>query len=277
MKKLLLLATLLTASAFSGFTAQAKTEDLSLMTFNLRGKETDEPGDFSWASRKKGCLKAIDKFGPDVICLQEAYGYHKADLMKEFKKYTLVDRSSKPGTVEPEITNNENPIMFRADKFELLDYGSFLLNDVRNITWVKLRYKKSGVIFFCFNTQFDENDADLRKSSEIMADKVKEIAGDDAVVFIGGDFKMSASDRAMAPLVSYVKDANFSLKHPDTRASFNGLGKPGDAPLWPDHILCRNAQVESYEVVDSKKYGPKYISDHYPIYAEFEIPIPKGK
>ena len=67
------------------------------------------------------------------------------------------------------------------------------------------------------------------------------------------------------------------MKHPDTRASFNGLGKPGDAPLWPDHILCRNASVESYEVLDSKKYGPKYISDHYPVYAEFEIPIPKGK
>ena len=277
MRKLLLFTALLAAPLFSGVTALAKTEDLSLMTFNIRGKETDEPGDFSWASRKKGCLKAIDKYGPDVIFLQEAFSYHKADLIKEFKKYTLVDRSSKPGTVEPEIKNNENPIMFRADKFELLDYGSFLLNEVRNCTWVKLRYKKSGLIFFCFNTQFDDEEDELRMSSELMADKVKEIAGDDAVVFAAGDFKMSASDRAIAPLVSYVKDANFSLKKPDTRATFNGLGKPSDAPLWPDHILCRNAKVETYEVVDSKKYGPKYISDHYPVYAEFEITVPKGK
>ena len=62
---------------FSGATAQAKSEDLSVMSFNLRGKETDEAGDFSWASRKKGCLKAIKKFDPDVLFLQEAYGYHK--------------------------------------------------------------------------------------------------------------------------------------------------------------------------------------------------------
>ena len=274
----------------SGFTARAKTEDLSLMTFNLHGKEVDESGDFSWASRRKGCLKAISKYDPDVIFLQEAYSYHKADMMKEFKKHMLVDRSSKPGVVDQEVLNNENPIMFRADKFELLDYGSFWLNEnqvegtpgwdsskERNVIWVKLRYKKSGVIFFCFNTQFDIADKAGKKSSELVADKIKEIAGDDAVVFLGGDFCMSASDKSIAPLTAYVKDANFSLKRPDTRASFNGFGKPGNNPRWPDHIFFRNAEPETYEVVDSRKFGPKYISDHYPIFTEFEITIPKGK
>ena len=98
----------------SGTSALAKSEDLSLMSFNLHGKETDESGDFSWASRKKGCLKAIKKFEPDILCLQEAYSYHKADLMKELNKYMLVDRSVKPGQVDPEVKNNENPIMFRG-------------------------------------------------------------------------------------------------------------------------------------------------------------------
>ena len=210
----------------------------------------------STSALAKGCLKAIKKFEPDILCLQEAYSYHKADLMKELNKYMLVDRSVKPGQVDPEVKNNENPIMFRGDKFELLDYGSFWLNEgqapdtpgwdaaqPRNATWVKLRYKKSGVIFFCFNTRFDDGENAGKKSSELMADKVKEIAGDDA----------------------------------QTMATFNGFGKPGNAPLWPDHIHSRNAKVESYEVVDAKKYGPKFISDHNPVYAEFEIRIPKGK
>jgi len=261
-----------------------------VMSFNIHGQEKDEAGDFSWAARKKGCLKAIKKFDPDILCVQEAYGYHKADLMKELKKHMLVDRSSKPGKVDPEISFNENPIMFRADRFELLDYGYFWLNEkqeadapgwdatkVKNTTWVKLRYKKSGVIFFCFNTQFSVGDTAGKRSATLMVDKIKEIAGDDAVVFVGGDFKVSTSDRILAPLATFAKDANYALKKPDSRASYNGYGKPGDALRWPDHILFRNAKAESYEVVDSKKFGPKYISDHYPVFAEFEIPIPKGK
>ena len=290
MRKLVLYLAFVVALVFSGATARAKSEDLSVMSFNIHGLEKDEAGDFSWEARKKGCLKAIKKYDPDVLFLQQAYAYHKADLMKEFKKYILVDRSAKPGIVDQDIRFNENPIMFRADKLELLDYGSFWLNEkqeedtpgwdaknVRNATWVKLRYKKSGVIFFCFNTQFSVGEAAGKGSALLMVDKVKEIAGDDAVVFVGGDLKLSTSDRILSPLVSYAKDANYSLKHPDSRASYNGFGKPGDALRWPDHILFRNAQPEEYEVVDSKKYGPKYISDHYPVYAEFEITIPKGK
>ncbi|MBQ6253650.1 MAG: endonuclease/exonuclease/phosphatase family protein [Bacteroidales bacterium] len=289
MRRILVFTALAAALAFSG-TARAKTESLKILTFNIHGQEKDEAGDFSWQARKKGCLKAIKKYYPDVLFLQEAYAYHKADLAKELKKHTLVDRSSKPGIVDQDIPFNENPIMFRADLFELLDYGSFWLNEkqdentpgwdagkVRNTTWVKLRYKKSGVIFFCFNTQFDEAETAGKNSAVLMADKIKEIAGDDAVVFAGGDFKMSASDRILVPLVSYAKDANFSLKKPDTRASFNGFGKPGNSPLWPDHIMFRNAKVTAYEVVDSKKFGPRYISDHYPVFTEFEIRVPKGK
>lgn len=287
MRKLLLFIVSAAALVFSGATAQAKSEDLSIMSFNIHGQEKDEAGDFSWEARKKGCLKAIKKFDPDVLFLQEAYGYHKADIMKELKKHMLVDRSSKPGQVDQDIPFNENPIMFRADKFELLDYGSFWLNEkqeadtpgwdatsVHNTNWVKLRYKKSGVIFFCFNTRFSGEEAAGKGSGVLMVDKIKEIAGDDAVVFVGGDFQMSSSDRILTPLASYAKDANFTLKKPDTKATYNGYGNPGSAVRWPDHILVRNAKVEEYEVVDGK-YGPKFISDHYPIYAEFEIPVPK--
>ena len=277
------------ALVFSGATAKAKTEDLSVMSFNIHGQEKDEAGDFSWEARKKGCMKAIRKYDPDVLFLQEAYAYHKADLMKELKKHMLVDRSSKPGQVDQDIRFNENPIMFRADKFELLDYGSFWLNEkqeadspgwdaskARNTTWIKLRYKKSGVIFFCFNTQFSGGELADKGSAALMVDKIKEIAGDDAVVFVGGDFKMASSDRIMSPLSNYAKDSNYELKKPDTKASYNGFGKPGDAQRWPDHILFRNAKVEEYEVADGK-FGARFISDHYPVYAEFGIPVPKGK
>lgn len=283
-----LLSIILLAAAI--LPASARSERLSVMTFNVSGQAVDEGGDHSWEARKKACMKAIKKYDPDVIFLQDAYSYHKAYLMKEFPKHTLVDRSAKPGQVDQEIKNNENPVMFRADRFELLDYGSFWLNEdqeedapgwdassARNVTWMKLRYKKSGLMFFCFNTRFDEGgEASFRRGGELIVDKVKEIAGDDAVVFLGGDFCLSSSDRLLSTMTAYLKDANHLMKSPDTRASFNGYGKPGDKMPWPDHIFCRKAKPVTYEVVDSRKFGTRYISLHYPIYAEFDIAIPKG-
>ena len=43
------------------------------MSFNIRGMEKDEAGDFSWEARKKGCLKAIKKYDPDIIFLDPPY------------------------------------------------------------------------------------------------------------------------------------------------------------------------------------------------------------
>ena len=106
MRKLFLSVVSVVALVLSSASAVAKSEDLSLMTFNIHGQEKDEAGDFSWEARKKGCLKAIKKVDPDVLFLQEAYAYHKADLMKELKKHILVDRSSKPGQVDQEIPFN---------------------------------------------------------------------------------------------------------------------------------------------------------------------------
>ena len=59
MRRLLLFIVSVAALVFSGATAGAKSEDLSIMSFNIHGLEKDEAGDFSWEARKKGCLKAI--------------------------------------------------------------------------------------------------------------------------------------------------------------------------------------------------------------------------
>ena len=53
MRKLLLFIAAVAALVLSSAAAQAKSEDLSVMSFNIRGMEKDEAGDFSWEARKK--------------------------------------------------------------------------------------------------------------------------------------------------------------------------------------------------------------------------------
>ena len=284
-------AALCAAMAMAAISVQAKDEGLRIMSFNIRIQTASDTGDYSWEGRKAACIKALKKHHPDVFGLQEALSYHKAYLMKELPSYQMVDRSSKPGTLDQELQNNCNPIFFRTDRFELLDYGSFWLNAdqapdepgwdgeyARNVTWVKLECRKSGLIFFCFNTHFDHAGALARlQSSELVVSKIKEIAGDNAVVFLTGDFNMPVSDKAMVPLKSYLQHSNQAVKKPDPKATYNGFGQKGGKPLRLDHIFFRNATVRSFFVIDGRKYGVEYISDHYPVCSDFFVPVPKGK
>ncbi len=282
---LALIAVMMTAISTG---ASAKTDDIRVMSFNIRVQLKPDTGDLTWENRKAGCLKAIKKHKPDLIGFQEANFGPKEYLLKGLPKYQIVDRSEKPGTPDPNLASNQNPIFFRADKFELLDYGSFWLNEdqtprkkgwdaqnVRHANWVKLRVRKSGQIIYFFNTHFDHIGKVARyQSSVLMRDMIKKIAGDKSVVFLTADFNMPCGNQNLKPLQDYLEVTELAVKKADKAPTFNGFGKEGGDGLWLDHIFFRNAKAENFEVVN-EKFGIRYISDHYPVVSDFKIKIPK--
>lgn len=291
MRKILLFVTAI-AAVLSLFepSAVAKVEKTCVMSFNIRIQLPADTGKYNWESRKEGCVKAIKKYHPDILGLQEATVGQKNFIMKELPKYIMIDGSAKPGTLDEEARFGFNPIFFRADRFELLDYGTFWLNEdqtpekkgwdaeyVRNANWVKLRFKKSGQIVFFFNTHFDNSgDKARQESSALITRKVKEIAGDKAVVFLTGDFNANSDDKGLKSLTSFFHESARTVKKADKTPSFNDFGRKGSKPEMIDHIFFRNTQANTFIVVDETKYGLKYISDHYPIVSWFSVTIPKN-
>ena len=291
MRKMLLLVTVITAVfALCGTKAYAKKEKTSVMSFNIRLQFPADTGKYNWESRKNGCVKAIRKYSPDILGLQEASLGQKLFMMNSLQRYIMIDGSAKPGTVNEKTEGAFNPIFFRADRFELLDYGSFWLNEdqtpgekgwdaeyVRTAGWVKLRFRKSGQIIFLFNTHFDNTGTEARReSASLMAGKIKEIAGDNAVVFLTGDLNTTSEDKALRPLKAYLKESAKTVKKADTMPSFNDFGRKGAKPQRIDHIFYRNAEARTFSVASERKYGVEFISDHYPVYSEFVITLPKG-
>ena len=108
-----------------------------------------------------------------------------------------------------------------------------------------------------------------------MVEKIKEIAGDNAVVFMTGDLNTTSEDKALKPLATYLKESGKTVKKADKTPSFNDFGRNGARLQMIDHIFYRNAEARSFNVVDEPKFGVKYISDHYPVISEFVIEIPK--
>ena len=66
-----------------------------------------------------------------------------------------------------------------------------------------------------------------------------------------------------------------AVRKADPAPTFNDFGRKGSKPMWLDHLMFRGATAKSFIVVDENKYGVQYISDHYPIVADFIIPVPK--
>ena len=288
MRRFLLFVIAAVSLLLSGSPAGARTGKVRVMSFNVRVQLPADTGKFNWESRKEACVKALRKYKPDILGIQEAASVQKQYLMKELSKYyVMVDGSAKPGTLNEDTAVGYVPIFFRADRFELLDYGTFWLNEeqapekvgwdaerVRNVYWVKLRFRKSGQILFCFNTQLDRRGTVSRtEGSKVIVEKIKEMAGDKAVVFLTGDFNVSGDDASLKPLGAYLKKADKEVRKADTTPSFNDFGRSG-AKSSVDHIFSRNAQARSFEVV-SDRFGVRYVSDHYPLSADFEVEIPK--
>lgn len=142
---------------------------------------------------------------------------------------------------------------------------------------MKLRFRKSGQIIFLFNTHFDNVGEMARaESALLMVEKIKEIAGDKAVVFVTGDLNTTCDDKALKPLTTYLNEASETVKKADKTPSFNNFGRRGSKLETIDHILYRNAEATGFRVVDEPKFGINYISDHYPICSEFVITLPKN-
>ena len=290
MRRILLsVIAVITILPLSAIKVAAKSEKASVMSFNIRIQLPSDTGEQNWESRKGECVKAIRKYAPDIIGLQEATAGQKSFMIKELSKYIIIDGNAKPGTINEETESAFNPIFFRADRFELLDYGSFWLNEdqtpekkgwdaeyVRTANWVKLRFRKSGQIIFLFNTHFDNTGAKARlESAVLMVEKIKEIAGSDAVVFLTGDFNAKSGDKALKPISTYLQEAAETVKKADKAPSFNDFGRKGGKSGSIDHIFHRNAEAKTFNVVDEPKFGVKYISDHYPVFSEFVIELPK--
>ena len=116
----------------------------------------------------------------------------------------------------------------------------------------------------------------LGETCQFAPEKIKEIAGDKAVVFVTGDLNTTCDDKALKPLTTYLNEASETVKKADKTPSFNNFGRRGSKLETIDHVLYRNAEATGFRVVDEPKFGINYISDHYPICSEFVITLPKN-
>ncbi|WP_335965412.1 endonuclease/exonuclease/phosphatase family protein [Galbibacter sp. PAP.153] len=260
--------------------AQEQTP-VKIMTTNIR-YENPNDGINIWDNRKDWLCDNINFMDIDILGGQEVIYAQLQDMIERLPAYDHIGIGRNGGN-EGEFC----PVFYKKDKYALLDSNTFWLSETpekenskgwdaalpRIVTWVKLKDKQTGKVFFFFNTHFDHKGKEARlKSAELITKKTKEIAGD-IPFFVTGDFNLPPSVKAYSVLTKN-NPTGFNLEDTYTRAektygpkyTFNGFKlEPDQDRERIDYIFFHgNVAVLKHQTIDGQR-GPNYISDHFPI------------
>ena len=243
-------------------------ETVRIMSFNVRDGEFD---------REEIVPQVIADYLPDSVGLQECEGTWFLTLKAYLPEYQIIGVGRLTGTP---LLGESTAIMYRKDKYRLVDCGTFWLSETpyiasigwdakyhRTCTWAVLENRETGERYAHVNTHLDNRGAQARtKGIDMVLDKVSEF---DMPVVLTGDFNFpKGSDLYKQLTAGEMTDVSAVAKKADSGSTShnykdNVKGNPIDFILVNDKI----AEVESYSIM-REKYNDRFVSDHYPIYAD---------
>lgn len=275
-----LLIALLTTLALSDIVAQ----QMSAMTYNIRFDNPSD-GENNWHKRKKTLVNQLDFFAPDFLGIQEALVHQVKYLDEQLDQYDYLGVGRKDGKDEGEFS----PLFYRKDRFEVLKNGTFWLSETPDVpskgwdaalnricTYALFEQKKSGKKIWVFNTHFDHKGTIARKESvKLIIQKVKQFSDSEDQVLVMGDFNLTPGAEPIKILSDEFLDARMceSCVVFGSNSTFNGFDPNAEnEDQRIDYIFLSPKQtlVKKYAVF-SDLIQKRFISDHFPVYIEFEI------
>ncbi|WP_149244587.1 endonuclease/exonuclease/phosphatase family protein [Dyadobacter sp. 32] len=264
--------------------AAAMAQNMRVMSYNVRYKNTIDSIN-GWEFRKGNVVGLIKYHKVDIFGTQEGNTEQLADLEKslpEFKWYGVPRVAGKNG----EFT----AIFYIKERYTLLDSGTFWFSETpfvkeskswdamypRIASWCKFKDKKSGQVFFLFNTHFDHRGEIARqKSAEIIRQQVELIAKK-APVIVTGDFNSVETSKAYKTIVEggQLKDALHISETPhygpvNTSSGFAVSSKPIRARI--DFIFVNDKVKVLQHATITDQQEARYYSDHLPVVAEVKL------
>jgi endonuclease/exonuclease/phosphatase family metal-dependent hydrolase len=259
-------------------TASAQT--ITVATYNLRLFTNSDTGNL-WVNRAPVVAELIRYHAFDVFGTQEGYQNQLDDIIKILPQY----QRSGVGRDDGKDKGEHSAILFKKDKFKLLNHGDFWLSQTpekpslgwdatccnRICSWVYLQDIKSKRKFYFFDAHYDhQGNVAREESSKLIMQRIKSIAGNEPVV-LTGDFNGDRSSTWYQRIATsgWLKDAYTQVKYPyANNGSFNNFGSNLKSNEVIDHIFTTsNFKVLRWGLLTDSYHG-KYPSDHFPITAQ---------
>lgn len=257
---------------------------IRILTQNMRG--SDDPDGNTVQLRSARFIQMVEEYKPDLIGTQE-YSYSwRVWLEKHEKKlggsaetriYGQVgENNNGPGTKN----GGMNAILYRKDRFELLETDTFWLShtpevpsvigerrDLRICTWAKFKDLQTGDVFIFANTHLDHADLELNYiQATILLDRLKEIAAG-YPLYLSGDFNVSPYSSTYGFVSQTLQDAHKTAwtQAGENWGTYHAYMQSGSEIDFIFHDT--HSTPIRYEIITKQYDG--YISDHYGVIAEF--------
>jgi endonuclease/exonuclease/phosphatase family metal-dependent hydrolase len=272
---------------------------LTLATFNIRYEDPAERDWRAWPQRIGRVVRSIRGMDPDVFGIQESLHGQSADLRASLPDYGFHGIGREDGKRAGEYA----AILFRRDRFEKRDGGTFWLSDfpeqpgsrtwgngyARTATWVRLIDRASGRGFYVFNTHWDHRNQHSReKAAPLLASRIDQRDHPGEPVVLLGDFNATEGNPAVDYFIGKAVSLAGSPVAPwphaltDTYQRLHAGVKDrrtlhfwqGHRTGWAkvDHILVsRGAKIEAADI-RIEKAREDQPSDHFPVWARVRWP-----
>ncbi len=262
---------------------------LRLATYNVHyiilGKKTGAWSVGDWERRKGPMDAAFKAVDADIMAFQEMESFARGSggavnltldwLLEQNPDY----RAAAVG--DPREFPFTQPILYRADRLEVLDQGWFFFSDTPDViyartfngsfpafaSWAGFRDRSSGAEFFVYNVHFEYKSASNRKlSAQLVAKRITPLIEAGQSVFLLGDL----NGRAGSTSVEILEAAglNFAPVEGSTYHFNRGINLFGAI----DHIaVSTGAELIGAPVVLREKFKGEWPTDHYPVVADFAL------
>jgi endonuclease/exonuclease/phosphatase family metal-dependent hydrolase len=263
----------------------ATAAPLRVMTFNLR-LDLASDGPNAWPHRRDWVAALIRFHGADVVGVQEALAHMLTDLDTRLSGFARVGVGRADGRSGGEFS----AILYRSDRVELMDSGTFWLSPTPEVpgskgwdaaiervaTWGRFRDRRTGCRYVHLNTHFDHIGEQARQeSARLIRRRLTGLSGGLPVI-VTGDLN---AEPTSAPYRVFTRDT-IPGAVPPLRDAFeiSRDGHYGPTSSWTAFKAIEPGRRIDYVLVSAPisvlahgiltdRWDDRFPSDHLPVVA----------
>ncbi len=267
----------------------AQTDRLRIATYNVHyiilGRDTGAWSVGDWERRKGPMDAAFKTVDADIMAFQEMESFGRGSRGRvNLALDWLLDNNpdyAAAAVGAPATFPSTQPILYRADRLDLLDQGWFFFSDTPDViysrtfnrswpaftSWAQFRDQTTGAVFRIANIHTDFVSRSNRiHSVELVAGRIIPWIDKGETLFVVGDLNARLGDQVVTILEETGLD--FAPVQGSTFHFNSGINLFGAI----DHIATiGDAERIGAPVVLRQTFAGEWPTDHYPVIADYQI------